>query len=177
MGYVIRDSLFALCIIQILELQRQIAELNRDLQIARNESADFMRSARDAGDRLRSVQKEADCSRAQLFELVRLCRQQERAHAALKATLKVQFAAHASVSIVFGAHACFRFRKTILGKPCSPPCHLLFRRMRPLSLVCHVYFGMNVYVTCFMLLKFLTRLEKGRLQDYERAISTASPRW
>jgi hypothetical protein len=74
---------------QVLELQHQIADLERELQAARAESGERMRSAREAGDRMREIQKEADSSKAQLFDLVRLCRQQERAHAALKESLQV----------------------------------------------------------------------------------------
>jgi hypothetical protein len=38
---------------------------------------------------LRATQKDAELSKQQLFDLVRLCKQQERAHAALEETLKV----------------------------------------------------------------------------------------
>jgi hypothetical protein len=38
---------------------------------------------------LRASQKDAELSKQQLFDLVRLCKQQERAHAALEETLKV----------------------------------------------------------------------------------------
>ena len=74
----------------MLELQRQMAEVERELQSARAESGEWMRSSREAEDRMRAIQKEADSSRKQLLDLVRLCRQQERAHAALKESLQVR---------------------------------------------------------------------------------------
>jgi hypothetical protein len=38
---------------------------------------------------MRAVQTEADTNRQQLLDLVRLCKKQERAHAALKQSLQV----------------------------------------------------------------------------------------
>ena len=66
-----------------------MTELECELQAARAEAKEWMHSAREAGDRMRAIQKEADSSKAQLFDLVRLCRQQERAHSALKESLQV----------------------------------------------------------------------------------------
>ena len=67
-----------------------MAEVERELQSARAESGEWMRSSREAEDRMRAIQKEADSSRKQLLDLVRLCRQQECAHAALKESLQVR---------------------------------------------------------------------------------------
>ena len=60
----------------------EIAQLRRHV-------ADLTDAARETGDRMRAIQNEADSNKQQLHDLVRLCRQQERAHASLKEVLQV----------------------------------------------------------------------------------------
>jgi chromosome segregation ATPase len=72
------------------EVLSRLSSANAEISQLRRHVIELSDSAREAGDRVRAVQNEADCSRQQLLDLVRLCRQQERAHASLKETLQVR---------------------------------------------------------------------------------------
>jgi hypothetical protein len=66
-----------------------LATANSEILKLRQHVRELGDAAKETGDRMRAVQNEADYNRQQLLDLVRLCKQQERAHAALKELLQV----------------------------------------------------------------------------------------
>jgi chromosome segregation ATPase len=67
----------------------RLSNANVEIAQLRRHVADLTDAARETGDRMRAIQNEADSNKLQLYDLVRLCRQQERAHASLKEVLQV----------------------------------------------------------------------------------------
>jgi chromosome segregation ATPase len=115
-------SLLAASNSEILKLRLHVRELDD--------------AAKETGDRMRAVQNEADTTRQQLLDLVRLCKQQERAHAILKESVQVGRPPEAPVLFAHAAsvpHSMMR-----CGKACCRqlrrPSHCFPRHPQ----VCHV---------------------------------------
>ncbi len=83
-----------------------LSNANAEISKLRQQVRELSEAAKETDDRLRAAQSEADSNRQQLLDLVRLCKQQERAHAALKASLQVVCLPGAASNYFLLVHHC-----------------------------------------------------------------------